>query len=249
MKTIKINFCGFWDSFDVFDNVFYRLLSKHFDIEISKNPDFVICSNRDKPFEYMQYDCVRLMFMGENLSPDFTVFDYVIGFDFLEFSDRYFRLPFGFFFSDTEPWVPEKRTVEQAKKVLAQKKYLCNFIYGKKSSHGMRERLFKELENYRPVVSPGRYLNNTGSNGCSWDEKYKFLEESKFTIAGDSIVYPGFFTEKIVQAIQHNSIPIYYGNPRMNEDMNEKAFIWCKSSKEEDVKATIEKEKYMDTHI
>lgn len=248
MHTIKINFCGFWNSFKKDNNLFYIILSRHFNVEISNNPDFVICSNRDKPFEYMKYDCVRLMFMGENLSPDFTVFDYVIGFDYLNFSDRYFRLPFAFFFDDAKPWVPEKLTLEQAKEILAQKKYLCNFIYGKKSSHGMRERLFREIEEYKHVVSPGRVLNNTGSSGCTWIEKYKYLEHSKFTIAGDSIVYPGFFTEKIIQPFQHHSIPIYFGNPRISDDINEKAFIWCKSSCDEDVKATVEQVKYIDTH-
>ena len=91
MDTIKIDFCGFWSSFNKEKNLFSILLSKHFNVEISDNPDFVICSNRGKPFEYMQYDCPRIMFMGENLSPDFTAFDYVIGFDYLEFGDRYFR--------------------------------------------------------------------------------------------------------------------------------------------------------------
>lgn len=248
MKTVKINFCGFWTSFKKEDNVFVRTLSKHFNVEISENPDFVFCSNRDKPFEYMQYDCVRIMFMGENLSPDFTVFDYVIGFDYLEFSDRYFRLPFAFFFDTEDPWVPEKLTLEQAKKILAQKKYLCNFIYGKASSNGMRERLFEEISKYKPVVAPGRMYNNTGSNGCTWAEKYQYLEQSKFTIAGDSISYPGFMTEKIVQPLQHHSIPVYYGNPRVNEDINEKAFVWCKSPRDEDVRAAVEQVKYLDTH-
>ena len=74
---IKLDFCGFWGSLKKKNNLFYNLLSKHFDVEISDNPDFVICSNRGKPFEYMKYDCPRIMFMGENQSPDFTVFDYV----------------------------------------------------------------------------------------------------------------------------------------------------------------------------
>ena len=248
MKKIKIDFCGFWKSFNKEDNLFYNLLSKHFNVEISDSPDFVICSNRDKPFEYMKFDCVRIMFMGENLSPDFTVFDYVIGFDHLSFNDRYFRLPFGFFFDEGKPWTPEKITLDRAKEILAQKKYLCNFIYGKKSSNGMREKLFEELNHYKPVVSPGRILNNTGSNGCTWSEKYQYLEQSKFTIAGDSITYPGFFTEKIIQPFQHHSIPVYFGNPRINEDVNENAFVWCKSEKEEDVKAAIEQVKYLDTH-
>lgn len=248
MKTIKINYCGFWGSLKKENNLFYRILSKHFSVEISDTPDFVICSNRGKPFEYMKYDCPRIMFMGENLSPDFTAFDYVIGFDYLDFGDRYFRLPFAFYFDDAKPWTPEKMTKEKAKYVLNQKKLFCNFIYRHQSSHNMRETLFRELEKYKDVVSPGRYLNNYGTNGCSWKEKRDFLNQSKFTIAGDSIAYPGFFTEKIIQPFEHHSIPIYFGNPRINEDINERAFVWCKSTSEEDIKATIEQVKYLDTH-
>ena len=248
MKTIKINFCGFWGSFKKVDNLFFHILSKHLDVEISDNPDFVICSNRGKPFEYMKYDCPRIMFMGENLSPDFTVFDYVIGFDYLDFGDRYFRLPFAFYYDNAKPWVPKKVTMEDAKQILKQKKYFCNFIYRHRSSHGMRERLFNELNNYKEVVSPGKFYNNQNTNGCTWKEKREFLNQSKFTIAGDSIEYPGFFTEKIIQPFEHHSIPIYFGNPRINEEINEKAFVWCKSSSEEDIKSTIEQVKYLDTH-
>ena len=201
------------------------MLSKHFNVIISDNPDFLICSNRGTPFEYMKYDCVRIMFMGENLSPDFTVFDYVIGFDYLEFGDRYFRLPFGLFFNEGKPWIPEKLSREQAEEILNQKKYFCNFIYGHQSSHGMREKLFKELEKYKSVVSPGSYLNNANDSKkrCSWQEKYSYVKASKFTIAGDSIRYPGFVTEKIVQPFQNHSIPIYFGSTRIYEDFNKEA--------------------------
>ena len=248
MKKIKIDYCGFWSSFNKEKNLFSILLSKHFNVEISDNPDFVICSNRGKPFEYMQYDCPRIMFMGENLSPDFTAFDYVIGFDYLEFGDRYFRLPFAFYFDDAKPWTPEKLTKEKAKDILFRKKHFCNFIYGHQSSHGMRERLFIELSSYKKVVSPGKFMNNQNTQGCTWREKREFLNQSKFTIAGDSIEYPGFFTEKIIQPFISHSIPIYFGNPRINEDINKKAFVWCKSTREEDIKSTIEQVKYLDTH-
>ena len=248
MDTIKIDFCGFWSSFNKEKNLFSILLSKHFNVEISDNPDFVICSNRGKPFEYMQYDCPRIMFMGENLSPDFTAFDYVIGFDYLEFGDRYFRLPFAFYFDDAKPWTPEKLTKEKAKDILFRKNHFCNFIYGHQSSHGMRERLFIELSSYKKVVSPGRFMNNQNTQGCTWREKWEYLNQSKFTIAGDSIEYPGFFTEKIIQPFISHSIPIYFGNPRINEDINEKAFVWCESTSEEDIKSTIEQVKYLDTH-
>lgn len=248
MKTIKINFCGFWGSLKKDSNLFYSILSKYFNVVISNQPDFIFCSNRGKPFEYMKYDCVRIMFMGENLSPDFTVFDYVIGFDFLDFDDRYFRLPFSFYFDNAEAWTPDILSLSDAKKILCEKKFFCNFIYGHPSSNGMRERLFTELSAYKPVISPGRYLNNQNTSGCSWTEKKDFLVKSKFTIAGDSIEYPGFFTEKIIDPFIKHSIPIYFGNPRIYDDINEKSIVWCKSTDEKDIRDTIEQVKYLDTH-
>ncbi len=247
MKTIKINFCGFWNSFNKEKNLFTEILSKHFNIELSEKPDFVICSNRGKPFEYMQYDCVRLMVMGENLSPDFTVFDYCIGFDYLTFSDRYFRLPYAFYNDSAIPWEPKALSKSEAEELAKSKKHFCNFIYRHPSSHGIREKLFNTLNEYKPVISAGSYLNNTGSkNGCTWAEKYEYVKDSKFTIACDSIEYNGFVTEKIIQAFDNHSIPIYFGNKNIDDEFNTESFIWCKSEKE--FEDTIERVKYLDTH-
>ena len=245
-KVLKINFCGFWGSFKKDNNLFYNILSKYFRVEISETPDFIICSNRGKPFEYMKYDCVRIMFMGENLSPDFTVFDYVIGFDYIDFQDRYFRLPFAFYSDEGKPWVPETLTKEQAQNILKSKNHFCNFIYGHPSSNSARENLFNALNRYKTVVSPGSYLNNIGNNGCNWSEKYEYLKLSKFTIAGDSINYPGFVTEKVIQPFQQHSIPIYFGSPRINEDINEKAFVWCKTNDDAGIKEMLEQVEYLD---
>lgn len=248
---IKLDFCGFWSSFNKQDNLFVRMLSKHFEIEITDNPDFVICSNRGKPFEYMRYNCPRIMFMGENMSPDFTVFDYVIGFDFLEFGDRYFRLPFAYYSDDALPWIPEQLTEDDAWKILKGKRYFANFIYGHESSLRMRENIFAKLNTYKDVVSPGSYMNNTEKSTkklkrCSWKVKNEYLKFSKFTIAGDSIQYPGFVTEKIVQPFQWHSIPIYWGSPRIDEDFNTDAFVWCKESN--DLDRMLEEVQYLDQH-
>lgn len=248
MDTIRINFCGFWGSFQKENNLFYHILSKRFHVEISDDPDFVICSNRGRPFEYMKYNCVRLMFMGENLSPDFTVFDYVIGFDKLSFGDRYFRLPFGFYFDDGIPWTPEALSPDRAREILEQKSVFCNFIYGHPSAHGVRENLFRALETYKPVASPGKYMNNTGGHGCGWAEKYDWLKKSKFTIACDSVSYPGFFTEKVIQPLQMHSVPVYFGNPDICEDINPAAILWCRSSEEAELQRVVEQAAYLDTH-
>ena len=248
MDTVRIDFCGFWGSFNKRENLFVRLLSKHFDVEISDDPDFVICSNRGAPFEYMRYDCVRVMFMGENLSPDFTVFDYVIGFDRMQFGDRYFRLPYAYYFESGTPWTPEKLTRAQAEDILRRKTQFCNFIYGHPSGNGAREKLFDALSRYKPVVSPGSYLNNTGSGGCTWAEKNRVLEASKFTIAADSVDYPGFVTEKVIQPLDRHSVPIYFGDPTIGEELNEKAMILCRSADDTDIRAAAERAAYLDAH-
>ena len=248
MKKIKINFCGFWNSFQKDDNLFYHILSRHFQIEISDKPDFVIVSNRGRPFEYMKYDCVRLMFMGENLSPDFTTFDYVIGFDHMTFGDRYYRLPFAFYFNTGVPWRPEKLTADRAEAMLREKTEFCNFIYRHPSSNSVRERLFSVLNEYKPVVSPGSYLNNTGGSGCSWSEKYRYLRTSKFTIACDSVSYPGFMTEKVIQPLEHHSVPIYFGNPLVTEDLNEKAIVLCRDASDDAIREAADRVRYLNEH-
>ena len=238
MKTIKINYCDFWGSFNKEDNLFSNILKKHFIVEISDKPDFLICSNRfggGIPFACADTDCVRIQYMGENVSPDFTLFDYVIGFDFLEFGDRYFRLPHAFFFNDGHPWIPESLTREGAERILQNKTYFCNFIYHHQSAHGIRELLFKRLNEYKPVVSPGNLFNNVGSKtGIGWKEKFEYLRLSKFTIACDSINYPGFVTEKIIQPFQSHSIPIYFGSSRIADDFNPLSFIECHDERDID---------------
>ena len=252
MNTIKINFTNFWNGFNKNVNLFTKLLSPHFNIEISEKPDFLICSNLDVPFEYIKYDCVRLMFMGENISPDFSLFDYVIGFDFLEFDDRYFRLPLAFYTS-TDPYIPEKLTIKQAQQILEKKKYFCNFIYSHPTINGIREEIFQRLCKYKYICSPGSYLNNINSDKnnkiskrCSFSEKIQYLELSKFTISGESIEYPGFVTEKIIHPFQYHSVPIYFGNPRVDEDFNPRAFVWCHSH--DDISRVLKEVEYLDTH-
>lgn len=153
-----------------------------------------------------------------------------------------------FYNDDGEAWIPKIIDEEMARSLFDKKDIFCNFIYGHPSANGMRELLFKRLNEYKPVLSPGSYLNNVNANKrrCSWQEKYEYLIRSKFTIACDSIAYPGFITEKIMQPFTFHSVPVYNGNPNVCDDFNEKSFVWCKSKN--DVERVVEQIIYLDTH-
>ncbi len=236
-KVIKINFCGCGNEFKASNNLILNILKKHYTVKISDNPDFVICGIGGNHFEYMKYNCVRILLMTENFSPDFTVFDYCIGFDYLNFGDRYFRLPFAFQSKSGEPWIPQIVTEQEAYGYLSEdKKHFCNFIYRHPSSHGVREKIFDKISEYKEITSAGNFRNNIsgktenysnkgGALRIGRDEKLEYLRSSKFTIACESVVYPGFETEKIVDAFMMHSIPVYYGAETITETFNRKAFI------------------------
>lgn len=232
MDKIKINFVGFWGDFDKEKNLFCNILRERFVVEISETPDFIIASPLGKPLEYLKYDCVRILFTGEPLVPDFNVFDYAIGFDYISFldetgKDRYYRYPLCFYHYEKARELARGICYNDAKAHLEKKKYFCNFLYGHRSAKGERERIFEEIQKYKRVDSAGSFMNNMpdGQIIPYSEKKQEFLKQCKFTIACESISYPGFVTEKITDPFFSHSIPIYYGNKLVDREFNEAAMI------------------------
>lgn len=226
MKKVKINFGGFWEGFNPCDNLFYNILKERYEVEISDKPDYVFYSSLGEPFGFTKYEGVRILFTGENESVDFTAFDYAIGFDYMSFGERYIRYPLAIYARSGPRFIREEMTEEKARKILENKKIFCNFVYGHESYSKKRELLFKMLSAYKHVESAGTFLNNqSDGKNVRGESKFKLLFESKFTICGESVEYPGFVTEKIIHAYENYSIPIYAGDPMISEMFNEASFI------------------------
>lgn len=90
MKSLKIKFVDFWPGFNPNDNFITNAL-KGYEIVITDTPDYLFFSIFG--YSHLKYNCVKIMFVGENIVPDFNLCDYAMGFDFLNFGDRYMRLP------------------------------------------------------------------------------------------------------------------------------------------------------------
>jgi len=232
MKRIKIDFCGFWGGFDKAENLLTDILKERYEIEISDHPDFLIASTLGRPFSYMDQDCVRILYTGEPLTPDFNVFDYAIGFDNISLSDsegknRYYRYPLCFYHFEQVKQHSRGLTELEAREALGEKRYFCNFIYGHPSAKGEREAIFDALQKYKRVESAGSFRNNMpeGKIVPFTKEKIEFLQKCKFTISCESIRYPGFVTEKLVDPFYAHSVPIYYGNPTVDTEFNPDAMI------------------------
>jgi hypothetical protein len=56
-------------------------------------------------------------------------------------------------------------------------------------------------------------------------DKQAFLRDYKFTIAFENESYPGYTTEKIVEPMLSDSIPIYWGDPLVGRDFDTRSFL------------------------
>lgn len=222
MKKIKIKFVGY-EPYMTKNNFVLEILKKHYEIEISEKPDILFYSlfNAD----HVKYDCIKVYVGGEPCIPDFNECDYAISSVKIECDNRNCYYPF-YFLDGLKRFSGIDEGVEKIN--------FCNFIFSHTASRGglLREEFCKALMQYKMVDCLGKSLHNKdderlGSRGNpNWRElKLQVLREYKFTIAFENASIAGYTTEKIIDPLQANSIPIYCGNPYISELVNPEAFI------------------------
>ena len=254
LDTIKVNFVDFWVGLVKTDNYFFNLLSTKYRVVIDEiDPDLVFYSvdyqRQNEKQKYLGTRAKLVYYTGESTLPNWDECDLAFTFDHDAHKKNY-RLPLWMVYLNwfNRPYIAERDHAYHPdihdfleKKIdkdalLAEKSYFCNFVYSQPS--GKRVDFFPKLTSLagRPVVSAGRLFNN-----CNWNipgrsdniEKIEFLRNFKFTISFENRDYLGYTTEKIIHPMFANSIPVYWGNDRVDEDFNVKSFILAKDYSDE----------------
>lgn len=217
MKKIKIDFADFWGGFDKTNNYFYNLLKEEFDVEISNNPDYLFFSVFGN--SHQSHTCNKIFYTGENVAPPLGYCQYSFSFDYLD-DVRNYRLPHYLLYDGYYDLDKEKNLNDS----MSSRKF-CNFV----ASNGncpTRNSFVEKLSKYKKVDSGGRWMNNIG---YAVPDKRKFQSEYKFSIAFENEAYrpqnPGYTTEKIMEPMTVNSIPLYWGNPLVDREFNTKSFV------------------------
>lgn len=220
---LKVKFVDFPDSYT--RDITIPMLQDAFgDVQECDDPEFLFYSVFGN--EHLKYDCVRIFWTGENIQPDFNICDYAIGFSHMTYEDRYMRIPLYYFYERDYQMARKKHLISNEE--IEKKIKFCNFVYSNKDASPEREQFLDLLSEYKKVDSGGRYRNNVGG---PVQDKYEFQLGYKFSIAFENSSTSGYTTEKILQAFSAGTIPIYWGNPKVGEDFNEKAFINCHNYK------------------
>lgn len=235
-RVLKVRYVDFWPGFNPVVMPWYRMLSEFYDIEESENPDYLFDGGLG--YHHLKYDCIKILRNSENTVPDFNCFDYAVSSDFLDFGDRYIRVPSFVFYGSYNALF--NRIMPDDKSLLNRS--FCSFVVSNPVGDPMRERFFKRLSEYKKVDSGGRWMNNVGG---PVKNKLEFLRGYKFNIAFENSSSPGYTTEKIMEAYAANTIPIYYGNPLISADFCPESMILIRS--EADIEMAVEEIIKLDT--
>lgn len=212
---LKINFSDFWEGFSKEDNMFTNMLKEKYEVDISENPDllFYSCYSND----FLKFDCPKIYYTAENTRPDFKECDFALTFDFDHPVDKHYRLPLYRWNGNLEA-LTLKKNVEDI--IASKTKFCCMVVSNGNGTY--RNEFYKKLNEYKTVDSGGKYLNNVGGPVA---DKMEFIKDYKFVLSFENSSYPGYTTEKIIEPMFANSIPVYWGNNRVGEDFNTSSFV------------------------
>jgi hypothetical protein len=170
---------------------------------------------------WVTFENRRIPFEGADLSISFDL-------DFNKGKNLYFPLLFSYidFLNTNSSYVRHKISFEELLlprislgKSLDSRDFACAFI---NNPDPVRLRFLKELSRFGKVDIFGRYANNYVEDKIGVGNKYKFI------ICFENDLYPGYVTEKPLEAWLSKSVPVYWGNDARGL-LNSAALINCSS--------------------
>ncbi|MGN8486066.1 glycosyltransferase family 10 domain-containing protein, partial [Helicobacter pylori] len=234
--------------------ILHFILSQHYTIALHQNPnkpsDLVFGSPIGSARKILSYqNTKRVFYTGENESPNFNLFDYAIGFDELDFRDRYLRMPLYYdrlhhkaesVNDTTSPYKLKSDSLYALKKPSHHfkenhpnlcavvnnesdplKRGFASFVASNPNAP-KRNAFYDALNSIEPVTGGGSVKNTLGYNVKN---KSEFLSQYKFNLCFENTQGYGYVTEKIIDAYFSHTIPIYWGSPSVAKDFNPKSFV------------------------
>jgi hypothetical protein len=242
-QRIHVAFAFFWPSFRPKDfQTYFPYVYEKYDLVPSATPEVVFYSAFSpifKPYSdprgpiggIARGSYLRVFLTGENFEPQMDNCDFAISFSMHTNHPNHLRVPLWVYENRSQGYSPEqliKNMNTDWEKIAVEKRKFCNYVY----SHSVdyREEIFTTLNRYKRIDAAGRCSNNMNDWTVPWlpnrlIAKLEFLRQYKFTLALENMAWPGYATEKLVDPMYVNSIPIYVGDPNARESFNVESYI------------------------
>ena len=237
---LRVDFANWWPNFDPEHNFLVDALRKRFDVEIGPEPDILFFSVFRGEFPPGNY--LKVFYTGEARRPDMSVADWAFSFEYdEEFGHpHHLRVPLyaidvdGSAFRDDWARALVKDGNYPDRIMAEARDGFCSYVAY--NDGWARCAMFDRLVEYRPVTAPGRSRHNAPPisdgdteksrvNDAFQSLKRNFYRQFRFALVFENRAYPGYTTEKLVDAMMAGCIPIYWGNPAVARDFNPRSFV------------------------
>lgn len=230
---------GFVDTFDGCAQFFMDQLATISDaryafIRNDENPDILFFGDANFGTTNLQQKYldvpVRIFYTGENVRPSGQRANYALGFDHFQ-TDNYMRLPLWvlnihYFNTRFGLNVLQERIVDDRP---FEDRGFCGFVQSNPNCIKRNEIFHLLSDKIQKVDSAGPLFNNVGFTIPRGEDgvmqKIKWLSGYKFTLAAENGQYPGYITEKLLEAKLAGTVPIYYGSETIALDFDRNCFI------------------------
>jgi len=172
----------------------------------------------------------NIWWTGENVRPPLDIaFDHFVSFDQDSYGGRntYFPLFYletlfptkgGFERTGASVFLPSDLTKPrpQSPYQFSSRKFVCAFI---NNPEPIRMAALRELEKYGTVDVFGKHTGNVAPSKAIVAKEYKYM------LCFENDFYPGYVTEKLLDAYLCGTVPLYWGNLGRENHINQKSFI------------------------
>lgn len=205
------------------DDLIHRSIRElGFEIEYSNvannRHDIYIYSNQGSKHDNVAG--LRIFYTGESLLPNWGECDYAIGFlkDHITYPDCYCRFPY---------WLLDHADIAHVSAGAELERDFCSFVVSATPywHSNYRIKAFDMLSAYKRIASGGAVRNNMGAIERLTSLKIDFLSRYKFNLCFENYSCHGYSTEKIFDAFAANTLPIYWGDKLLPEDINPSRYI------------------------
>jgi alpha(1,3/1,4) fucosyltransferase len=225
--SLRLATSDFWERFDFRDSFLWQVLSEQWDLELDERAGLLIYSVYGR--RHRRRRATKVLLLGEPSDlPRRQTYDYALSWH-LRHDDRHARLPVAIWSLLANPGV-EAALEARSHAEWQTRPEFCNFVYNRANARERRE-FFAALSKRRFVHAPGSVEHNTefGPGGRRladwWPRKLDYQRHFRFTIAFENSSFPGYTSEKIVDALLAGTIPIYWGNPKIALDVDPGSFV------------------------
>jgi hypothetical protein len=241
MSGLKVAFVNFWPGFSPETGLLKLLLDAALGAygvaERVEDADIILTSTFGSAPQSARFPERAIAVIWENHRPGCTAYAYSFSSDFDNHGGRNCRLPFWFTQlrwpnlvtppRDASPGDPGSDGLVEIDTLMKprpnataarDRELFCCFV----ASHGERHRLFA-VEYLKAVGAVDVYGKVSGKPLL--ESKYSVLPKYRFNLCFENSLFPGYYTEKALQAWVAGCLPIYYADHWFREDFNPRAVV------------------------